>query len=421
MKAYLASLLNHKLTKNISSLLFIQVANFIIPLLIIPYVTRVVGIENYGRLEYATIFILYFTVAINYGFNITITREISINRDSLEKLNKIVSKTYCAKLLLLCISTIIFYIFLKWDDSLQDITKLLWVTFLINIGHFIFPLWYYLGIEKIAKIAYINFFVKIGILGAVILLLKSKEDYFLYNLFLSIAQIASGLIVVALMFKKHNIKIVKVSIKDLIETYRSGFKVFASTILVTFFASYAFVLLKDFATEEELGIFSTANKITMTLQALILLPFSQAFFPHIAKIALSNIQKFTKQITLVAIVLILCTLSAALVIHVFAKEIILLVFGETFLNSTNALKVYIFLPVLSTLTNLFAYQGLLSLHKDKLFLKIHIVFTICIIASSYLVIPTFGAMGAIYLRIISEGLLMICSLFFLWKVLKQIR
>jgi polysaccharide transporter, PST family len=42
------------LYKNIAYLLITQGANFILPLITLPYITRVVGPENYGLIEFAT-------------------------------------------------------------------------------------------------------------------------------------------------------------------------------------------------------------------------------------------------------------------------------------------------------------------------------------------------------------------------------
>ena len=95
--------------KNMSSLTLIQLANYAVPLILIPYISRIVGVENYGKLEYARVFVLYFTVLIDYGFNYTATREIALNRDDKVQLNKIFTQVIICKIVLFLLATLIFY------------------------------------------------------------------------------------------------------------------------------------------------------------------------------------------------------------------------------------------------------------------------------------------------------------------------
>jgi len=415
----LEKILKHSVVKNMSSLALIQVGNYIIPLLIIPYISRIVGLENFGKLEYARTLVAYFTVFIDYGFNITATRAISLNRDNREKINSIVSRTFTAKLILLFISTFVFWLMLRMENGFEDISFLLWATFIFNFGQFLFPIWYYQGIEKIASISFINFFIKLGILLGVILLLKTKDQYWIYNLLISLAHVLFGLISVYILFKKYRVHLVKFKLKELLDVFKSGFSIFFSTILVAIFVTYSFILLKEYGTEAEVGEYSTANKLVMTIRVLIMLPFSQAFFPYIAKIASEDIQKFKQQLRRVTIFLFSITLGVTLFTLAFSNWIVSIIFGEEFLSSVDVLQILVFLPIFSTLTNIFAYQGLLSLKQDKTFLVIHIVFTILIIITSYLLVPHYGVVGVAYIRVVSEALLMFSALFFLIRYLSK--
>lgn len=412
-------LLKHRVIKNMSALAFIQAANFIIPLLIVPYISRIIGIERYGQLEYARTIVLYFIIFINYGFNYTITREISIHRDNQSKVNEIVTCTYIAKGVLLLLSAIVFFTVLEVNQSLQSISLVLMVTFIITFGHFLFPIWLFQGKEKIAFIAYVNFAIKLLVISSVIVFLKNKEQFWVYNLFLSLAQVTIGIYAIYYMYTKFHIRFVPVNLNKIWNAFKDGFSVFLSTILVTIFASYGFLLLKEYFSDFEVGAYSTANKIAMTIQLIVVLPFSQAFFPHIAKVANENLKQFTKLIKKAAIVITAATILIGLICFIFAKDIILILFGPGYEDGILPLKIIAFLPMFMILNNLFAYQGLLSLKKDKLFLKIHVTFAVVVIGISYVIVPTYGVEGVAYLRIISEIALMLTSLLVLLFSLKK--
>ncbi|MGS4345871.1 flippase [Myroides odoratus] len=406
--------------KNMSSLTLIQLANYAVPLILIPYISRIVGVENYGKLEYARVFVLYFTVLIDYGFNYTATREISLNRENKEQLNKIFTQVILCKVLLFIVATLIFYSLIYTDESLYEVRKVLWMTYIINVGFVFFPIWFFQGIEKIAFVSIVNFVIKIGVLALVIFLLRDKSSYWVYNLLQSLAQVLAGGYAFYLVIKRYKVRLVKVSLAEIGSRFKEGLAVFISTLLVSVIASFSFIIMKQYVSEAELGVYSTAFKLVITIQTILLVPFSQSFFPYMSGLFVRDIPAFRQKMKKAAQLLILLNLGIALFSFVFAEWIIKLLFGEEYLDATIPFQCFLFLPLFACLTNLYSYQGLLNMKKDKVFLGIHIVFALLTIGLSYLVIPKMGLYGTIGLRVVLEFGLFILSLFFYRKYIVKV-
>ena len=69
------------LRTNISTLYVLHFANLLLPLITLPYLLRVLGSANYGRMAFAYAFIAYFNVLCDFGFNLAAPRRVAQIRD----------------------------------------------------------------------------------------------------------------------------------------------------------------------------------------------------------------------------------------------------------------------------------------------------------------------------------------------------
>ena len=80
-----------KLISNVLTLSIVQGLNYLLPLITIPYLIKVIGIEKFGLLAFATVIISYFQTLIDYGFNLNATKNVALNRYNVIKLSEIFS------------------------------------------------------------------------------------------------------------------------------------------------------------------------------------------------------------------------------------------------------------------------------------------------------------------------------------------
>ena len=69
------NLLNKNVFKNFCSLSVLQGFNYILPLLVLPYLIRTVGLNYFGVLMFSQSIINYFIIIVDYGFNLSATRK----------------------------------------------------------------------------------------------------------------------------------------------------------------------------------------------------------------------------------------------------------------------------------------------------------------------------------------------------------
>ena len=159
-----------RLFRNMASLGLLQVANYLIPLLLIPFVTGVLGNELFGRVSYAQNIITYLTLLVNYGFEYSATRQISIaatlgDKDRLPETRRIFWSVMRAKGWLLLISFLILACLPLFVPRVEADLRLYLYTALINVGFVFFPTWFLQGIQQMHKMALVNILIKL--IGAV--------------------------------------------------------------------------------------------------------------------------------------------------------------------------------------------------------------------------------------------------------------
>lgn len=136
------------LIESILSLSFLQLANMILPLITLPYLVKVLGVNNYGIYVFAYSVSNYFATIIDYGFKLTGTRDVALNRKDPKVLSAIISKILYSKALLAIVSLLILSTTIPLFDKYNESYLVFYFSFLVVLFTSFFPDWFFQGIEK---------------------------------------------------------------------------------------------------------------------------------------------------------------------------------------------------------------------------------------------------------------------------------
>lgn len=291
-----------RLLGNFFSLTILQLMNYILPLLTLPYLVRVLNIETYGLVIFAQSFILFINIFVDWGFNLSATKDISINRDSEGKLTEIYSSVMIIKLLLVLCSFFVLSLLVHFFDKFSADPTIYYLTFLWVIGQAIFPVWYFQGIEKMKYITFVNIVAKLGFTLCIFLFVSSNSDYLLVPFFNGLGAIIASFIALWFVHIKLKQRFKWQSIATLYRYFKDSSEFFLSRLSLSLYTSANTFVLGLVTNTTIVGYYGVAEQLYKALQAFYT-PLSQVLYPYISKER--NITLFKKIFSRVVVVNIL--------------------------------------------------------------------------------------------------------------------
>ncbi len=407
-----------RLAKNYFALNTLQIANYLLPVITLPYIVRVIGAELYGSISFAQAIVHYFTLIVQYSFDYSVTREISAHRHDVKYVSKLFYTVVATKLFLCVVTIIPFLILISFVPKFQTNFVLYIVVFLINFGYALFPVFYFQGIEKLSRVATFNLFIKIFFTLGVFIFLRSESDYLIVPLSHSLGQIVIGGIAFSYAIISGSLGFSFVTFKEIVMLLKHGFKLFASSVVVSLYTTTNTVLLGILTNDTIVGYYAAAEKIEALVERISLNPLVQILYPFFSKAFHNDKKKASEYLEKALIWIPLVCFFISLALMLSAPLIVKIVFGVNFAPAIPVLMVLAWLLFMRSINNISAIQGLMNLKMDKEFLQVTLIGMFLCISLNFLLVPLWSAVGTATAWIITELFIVLASMYILIK--KQI-
>jgi PST family polysaccharide transporter len=296
---------NKILIENFTFLSALQVSNLILFLITVPYLFRVLGSQNYGLIVFAQTIAFYFTIFINFGFNLTATRDISVNRDKKQKVTEIISSVLLIKLLLFLISFAVMLVMILLVDELASHRMLFIFSMIACLSEALFPIWYFQGIEKMKYITFINVTARVLATAAVFIVINNAEEYYYYPLIMGAGTFAGALAALVVVFNSHDNRFAFQPIRVIRGYISENVLYFLSSVSTQVYVNANKVIAGLFLGMTDVAYYDVAEKIVNMLKV----PYSllgQTLFPKVARekrtAFLKRIMAFTLFFTVILII-----------------------------------------------------------------------------------------------------------------------
>lgn len=347
-----------RLRHNIAALGVLQMANYLIPLVSLPYLTRVLGVDAFGRFALVLAIMTYFVLLTDYGFSWTATRRIAANRDECKVVSSVFMSTWCAQWLLALISGLLLLVVIAAVPPLREDAVLYVVGFSLIVGNVLFPIWLLQGLEHMRQVAIIQVLGKIAALLPLFFLVKTPGDVVWAVALAGTGPIIGGLISLYWINRVRIVQLEKPTWPSTLNALRDGGTLFLSKIFISLYTLLTPLLLGAISGASAVGYFTLADRVRRAAQAM-LEPISQAVFPRLSHLYPKDQSAARRLVQRAGLLAIALAAAVSFLLCLVADWIVLILGGHEFAPAAAVLKWLAVLPLVMSLSNIMGVQIML--------------------------------------------------------------
>ncbi|RNL83546.1 flippase [Sinomicrobium pectinilyticum] len=405
---------NKQVVVNYFSLLILQGANYLLPLIVLPYLVYVLGTERYGLIAFAQSLMTFLIVFVDFGFNLSGTREISLTKNDKSKQAEVFTAIMIIKGVLVLFSLLFLSIIVYAFERFRQDAGIYFLSFGMVLGQALFPVWFFQGIEKMKFVTFINILAKLIFTFLVFFLIKEEVDYRYVPLYNSLGFILSGALGFSLALRMVRLKKVsKVLVRSL---FIDSFSLFVSNFATSLYTTSNVFLLGIFCGNNIAGIYASMEKLLLAVKN-IYAPFYQAIYPWLVGQNNEKKIKFVKQ--LIPFLLLVGGLVVIVVLS-FGGKLLFWIFNDLHIvRYALIFKILSLVAILSGLNMLFNTLFFPTIKAYKIRMKILIVGGIWHLCCSLILVNLFGIYGTSFSVVLTEFVLLIFGWFYFNRFVKD--
>lgn len=388
-----------------------QLLLVILPLISVPYVSRVMGAEAMGEYSYTYSIVTYFMLISMLGINNYGNKRISYLKDNRKEVSKEFWEIYSLQIvmtLLMVIGYIIYLIFIcKSYHVLSTLLLIALISCMFDIN------WLFFGLEKFKLTVTRNIIIKILSVCMVFLLIKSPKDVWLYTIIMSTSTLISQLLL--LPFLRKEVEFIFPTYNGILSHLKECIILFIPVIAYSIYKIMDKTMLGIIKAALDLGYYEYAEKIYNIPSGLIT-ALGTVMLPRISNMISRNESKeveslINKSFEFVFFISIPITFGLSAI----ASNLAVVFLGNSYEETGKLLSILSFCILFIAIANVIRTQILIPNSKNKEYVSATIIGSIINLVLNIYLIPVLGAIGACIGTVSAEFIVMIVEMFFVRK------
>lgn len=398
--------------KNTFSLYFMTIAKYVFPLLLFPYLTRILGTETYGVVTYMTAVANYVSLVIDFGFNFSATRKISKCREDKRAVAKVYASVVQAKVMLGLLSGVGVVVLVPFIPILRENFAVLIAYYISTVILVFLPDFIYRGFEQMQGVTIRYVLSKAITTALTLLLVKGPEHLLLVPIFSGVGNLVSIMFTwihikksFGLTFRFESFRCALLEIKE------------SSVFFISTFASTAFTLANTLfmgivnLSETDIACWGVAFQLISIVMSLYE-PITTSIYPRMVS---------SKNLKLIHMALFLAMpviLTGIVFCYFMAPILVDIVAGTGYDTAVDVFRIMLPVLLFTYPAQLLGFPVLGAVNKEKYATSSTVVSAIFHIVGLILLIASrsFTLVSVAILRSMTEFIFMVLRICFYLKV-----
>ena len=400
--------------RNFTYNLLLTVSGYVFTFITFPYISRVLGVENIGAINFVDSIINYFVILSMMGVGIMGIREIATYKNQKEELQNVFRDIFFTNGLITVIFIIILVGCIFIVPKFENYKLLLSIGIVKLFFNFTLVEWFFTGIENFKFVTIRSLIIKFIYVIAVLVFVKKSEDLYIYYFLTSLVVVINAIFNWSFLLKIIKIKIKGLNIK---RYYKPIFTLGLYMILTSLYTNFNIVYLGFTSGDKEVGYYTTASKLYGILLS-VFTAFTGVMLPRMSTLLSDNkIDEFKENLTKSFNLLFIFSFPITIWGIVFAPQIIYIIAGKDFEGAIIPMRIIMPLMILIGYAQILVIQILMPLKKDKIILINSLVGAIFGIILNILIINQLKSIGSAIVWFICELVLVILSQYYISKII----
>lgn len=403
---------------NAAFLSALHTVNYLLPLLLLPYLFQILGASAFGSLALAQGLTIYLNLIIDYSFNVSATRTLSTLVDDKTAMQKLYSHVCFCRALLFLIAALIAVILLNTLPKCTENPTLYLINFSLILAQAFNPSWFFNGVERMHHLARLNIITEFICAFGLFLFIQNPSDAPKVPAIVCAVSLIMNIIGHMLIQQSSGIHLTKPDFNFIKELFKEGWPLFISSLAINAYTNMRIVFIGLLTNNTLTGLYAMAERIAGLIQAFPLNAFLQAIFPRLSHIYSRNPSKALTMMSNMQLITTWLSLFWLPIVGLLAEPLMKIICDGDYGPAVITFRILL-VGVFFIQANAFRIQFFLVSGQHALYSKIHVHMALLACPLLYLATSHFSYLGAALMSVIVEAMVCLYATVSLHNILSK--
>ena len=384
----------------------LTMSTYLVPLIVFPYISRVLGVGGIGIVDTVDNMIDYCILFSMMGLTSVGVREIAKNKNNPKALSQTFTDLFALNLCSTVFISLVFVLIVSLSPSLQEYGMLIPIGILKLIANLFWIEWFYTGLEEFRYITLRSIILRTVFVLAVFLLVHRVTDVTVYYALFTGITVGNA---VCNWYHKRSYLYWNLRRANVKHYFKPFFMLGVFAILSAVYFKLSLPVLSFITDNQEAGNYATATRLYQVVIALIS-TMTAVMIPRMSVLMKENkIDEVRKYTDIAFKLLFLFSFPIICFVELFASDIICLFAGAGFEGAILPMRIIMLQLIVIGAEKIIVLQLLVPLRKDNTIVKAALAGVMVWALLTILLVPKFSSIGTAIVWVAAETTVLIIS------------